>query len=329
LNSQGDQEPIRPFETITGDAVGYCIYCGGTDGLSKEHIVPYFLAGGFTLPKASCKECSKITQKFEEALSYTFFFALRRRYNIQRRSKRGSVSYPIILKQNGQDSKRSIPFSQLPAVVVWPFFDEPGILIGQNPNNTISGISFTISNVSDLFPGPHTDGTFEIEINLHYFLRLMAKIAHGMFIFNNKDPSWQPLLQDTIRFGYWIPFYVGNFTEQLAAFEPASPPPKASDLTPIRKIWSYVSRIQEDRDSEYLVTVIDPFLPGRSPRYEVVTARRPLPGWAILQNAKQMQLPISPQTQFISDPVRVVIEAETGDHRTNIPFGPRGDYGLS
>src|SRR5665213_1960681 len=59
-------DEIRMFrDAITFPPVGACIYCGATEGLTKEHIIPLGLGGQFVLPAASCPACSKITSDFE------------------------------------------------------------------------------------------------------------------------------------------------------------------------------------------------------------------------------------------------------------------------
>ncbi len=77
----------QDYHTYT--PVGRCIYCGTTEGtLSKEHIVPYALNGNWVLPKASCKKCSAITQKYEDACLRIMFKPLRTRLGMQSRRRR-------------------------------------------------------------------------------------------------------------------------------------------------------------------------------------------------------------------------------------------------
>lgn len=45
--------------------IGKCIYCGSTDNLTREHVVPRGLGGPWLLLKASCKKCARITSDFE------------------------------------------------------------------------------------------------------------------------------------------------------------------------------------------------------------------------------------------------------------------------
>jgi hypothetical protein len=45
--------------------VGKCIYCGSQHNLTTEHALPESLNGDLELAAASCKQCSKITGRFE------------------------------------------------------------------------------------------------------------------------------------------------------------------------------------------------------------------------------------------------------------------------
>jgi 5-methylcytosine-specific restriction endonuclease McrA len=42
-----------------------CIYCGRTDGLTEEHVVPFALGGNLIIPDASCPSCRDMTSAFE------------------------------------------------------------------------------------------------------------------------------------------------------------------------------------------------------------------------------------------------------------------------
>jgi 5-methylcytosine-specific restriction endonuclease McrA len=43
--------------TVIGD-VGRCIYCGSSDSLQKEHVIPLALQGHLVLARASCPRCA-------------------------------------------------------------------------------------------------------------------------------------------------------------------------------------------------------------------------------------------------------------------------------
>ena len=54
-------ETLEQMDGRTYPPVGRCIYCGSTDTLTDEHIIPLALNGTGLLPKSSCVACAKIT----------------------------------------------------------------------------------------------------------------------------------------------------------------------------------------------------------------------------------------------------------------------------
>lgn len=62
---QGSLEGIGDLAKLSYPPVGHCIYCSGTDNLTREHIVPFGLNRNAVLPAASCARCRQITSAFE------------------------------------------------------------------------------------------------------------------------------------------------------------------------------------------------------------------------------------------------------------------------
>ena len=65
--------------------VGRCIYCGATDELTDEHIIPFSLGGVLILDKASCngtKGCNKKTHKFEGVVARQIFGKFRAKHKL-------------------------------------------------------------------------------------------------------------------------------------------------------------------------------------------------------------------------------------------------------
>src|SRR5438876_10039435 len=62
---QGSLEGIGDLAKLSYPPVGHCIYCSGTDNLTREHIVPFGLHGNAVLPAASCASCRQLTSAFE------------------------------------------------------------------------------------------------------------------------------------------------------------------------------------------------------------------------------------------------------------------------
>lgn len=60
------QGVVDHYVSLQGRETGECIYCGKRDApLGTEHAVPYGLNGPWTLLRASCDACAKITSRFE------------------------------------------------------------------------------------------------------------------------------------------------------------------------------------------------------------------------------------------------------------------------
>lgn len=65
-----------------------CIYCGKTNVfLGDEHIIPFSLDGAWIIPKASCKDCERITSKFEMSVARDMYLQLRTKEGFQTRRK--------------------------------------------------------------------------------------------------------------------------------------------------------------------------------------------------------------------------------------------------
>ena len=96
-NPMRQKLPVHP--EIQYRPAGKCIYCGATENLSNEHIVPYSAGGNWLLPKASCASCAKITGAFEGEFSRTILGPLRMLYDMPtRRPKERPRHLPLKVK---------------------------------------------------------------------------------------------------------------------------------------------------------------------------------------------------------------------------------------
>src|SRR5205814_3072492 len=77
--------------------IGECIYCGSTDDLTNEHIVPFGLSGTVGLVKASCKSCAAATSAIEGRLLRGHWRAYRKLLGLKTRSDY-PTHYPIKVK---------------------------------------------------------------------------------------------------------------------------------------------------------------------------------------------------------------------------------------
>lgn len=108
---------------------GRCIYCGSTDALTDEHIIPLALNGTGTLPKSSCVVCAKITGAFEQRVLRGALWPLRVATQMKSRSKHKDAprSRSIqVTNSAGADSTKGIGFGETPFTVTFPILWSPG-----------------------------------------------------------------------------------------------------------------------------------------------------------------------------------------------------------
>jgi hypothetical protein len=167
--------------------VGHCVYCGCAQDLSREHIIPLGLYGGFILPDASCAKCRKTTGKFEQHCMEGMFGLARERLRMaSNRHKQNRKKFYINKTIKGVRKKVAAKTEELPSYMVLPLFWTPSTLL----INKIISIPLTIhghafyqiqDNSTELL---HMHGPFSIDIpyNLESFARMLAKIAHCLAV---------------------------------------------------------------------------------------------------------------------------------------------------
>lgn len=90
--------------------VGKCIYCGSTENLGNEHIIPYGLNGQWILPKSSCEICAKITAEFEKDVLRGMFLEARTSLGLKTRNKEHRPALlPLITKKDGKEEVLLLP----------------------------------------------------------------------------------------------------------------------------------------------------------------------------------------------------------------------------
>src|SRR6266478_5809071 len=102
--------PEEIENTTRAPSAGLCIYCGRTEELTDEHVVPFALGGNLILPDASCSECNKITSAFEQRVLRGFMQHARVAGHFPtRRPKERPTTIPIEIKQDGQFKTVRLP----------------------------------------------------------------------------------------------------------------------------------------------------------------------------------------------------------------------------
>jgi hypothetical protein len=162
-----------------------CIYCGDTDGLSDEHIVPAGLNGQYVLENASCERCRVEIGRFEgRYLNSIRPFRDAHRLGAGRQKARRQTA-PLIATIDGKPQLVRLPFKDHPNVAELAVFRRAGVLarpysdsslqregdpvqIGFGPNPLDVARRLGASEVG-FVQNPHDED----------FARMLAKIAYG------------------------------------------------------------------------------------------------------------------------------------------------------
>lgn len=159
--------------------------------LSDEHIIPYGLNGNLVLPKASCKECAKITSSAELRVLRGFLNNGRRALGIESRHKKRSKpkAAPVkLITENGYIDGES-PFDSGIHTIHLPIFATPLTLGGQSKDDNLDSIDirgFDTIQFGHNIPTikGQTPHGIQIKTRVHIwaFIQVLAKIAYSYHI---------------------------------------------------------------------------------------------------------------------------------------------------
>jgi len=115
-----------PLQTSVIGDVRRCIYCGSSDSLQKEHVIPLALQGHFVLDHASCRRCAVITGRMEQEMLRGWFLAPRTTLQLKtRRPKERPTALPGIVRRAGVDEEAMVPIDAYPSALIFPLFAPP------------------------------------------------------------------------------------------------------------------------------------------------------------------------------------------------------------
>ena len=174
--------------------VGKCIYCGATENLHDEHCIPESLNGLHILGKGSCRECGKITSRFEGDYARASLLAVRTVLNMKskRSKKKRPTTFATIFKRDGSEETVDVPIEDsypiMPLVEVGPPGCYPTV---RHPLGLKSGECRI--HLFRVRPEAHLDkllkkyeadsADIEYRINVNGFLRMIAKIAYSSVVY--------------------------------------------------------------------------------------------------------------------------------------------------
>lgn len=199
---------VPKAETKILATIGKCIYCGSRENLSKEHIIPYGLGGNLVLSKASCRNCAKITSRFEMDVLRKQFITLRSARKLPtRRMLPKEFDVEALVKSKSQTETTQISPEYLP--IFFPLYDPPAFFDNRPvvEGVAIRGIHHAFNrNLTEHLKGREID---EITHSTAYvggsFERLLAKAAYGHAVYRHGV--------DTIKEKLIVPVILGKDVE--------------------------------------------------------------------------------------------------------------------
>ncbi len=185
-------------------AVNSCIYCGSTDDLTDEHIVPFALNGLSVLPKSSCKSCSAITSAFEGRCARIMYGNFRIINNVQTRRRKERPKTIKALLQGSQNEPIDIPIENCVGTLPWVHFLPAGIF--RKPpikEDHWAGSRLEVHSFMPRDPSPMRDVdfgqvSFVQRFDVDSLALTLARVAHALAVANFGVDFFEP----------WLPPYI-------------------------------------------------------------------------------------------------------------------------
>lgn len=236
------------------------MYCGSSERLSREHIVPYGLGGPGAIPRSSCQSCATITGRFEREVLRGPLWGLRAYLRLStRRPTQMLRKLPLTVIRQGHEEKVLVPIQDHPIILFFPRFAIPSYLTGVHVKGiTIKGgatynFGKPIKNVLEDLDADDlsiTDTSKPVA-----FARMIARIAWATAVAHgSRDRLHTGLVHAILRCPNQIGRWVGTYTDPLDA--------SAGLLHEIR--------LREDSDRGILFADVQLFSNAKTPRYCVV-----------------------------------------------------------
>lgn len=148
----------KPPKRNVCDPVQCCIYCGARGiRLSDEHIIPAGLNGTWTIPKASCPSCSKITGEIERVVLRGSLLGPRAALDFFTRDPNDR---PKSLPMSINDQELYVDTNQHPVNLTLLEFVPPGIWAGKIYEPGVHLVGYAVYSSLDRFVNLIQNRTF-------------------------------------------------------------------------------------------------------------------------------------------------------------------------
>lgn len=207
--------------------VGKCIYCGSTENLGNEHIIPFGLNGQWILPKSSCNKCGEITAKFEKELLRGPFLEARTSLGLKTRNKEHRPErLPLKVKKDGKEEVLLLPPKEHFPTICFLEYPLPAYIDGRSYETGVGKRAYSFIGLSEPDEFVKKHGPIELEIrsmfdNIESFPRFLAKIAYGFIVAHFGLDSLEESFLPKIITGEdkQIAKYVGTFDDKIMRAE--------------------------------------------------------------------------------------------------------------
>ncbi len=166
--------------------IGRCVYCGSTDNLSNEHIVPHGLKGPWQLLKGSCKVCNQVTSAFERSVLREQFIVPRAvldlpTYHPKNRPKK----FTFEVEKDGRKEKVILPITDAPPIFIMLDLEKPRYIANYDYGKGVMVKGYSLHGPSQARLKAKLDIqgiSLTTSFSGNCFERMLAKIAYGMII---------------------------------------------------------------------------------------------------------------------------------------------------
>jgi len=216
--------PLQDMSALRPDPAGACIYCGASERLSTEHILPYGLSGPATIPQASCPACARITGAVEGTVLRGAMWPLRVFRDLKSRTKHRDAPKNVSLTlvyEDGREELIDVPSAEAPIIFAFPVFAPPAIILPDGYSSDIRlrawhTMAFGDRHIALLRRYGATSLKATQETTPVTFARMIAKIGYAMAYadgslarLTKRFPVVPAILGETNDIGRWV----GSYTD--------------------------------------------------------------------------------------------------------------------
>ncbi|WP_287118998.1 hypothetical protein [Mesorhizobium sp.] len=195
---------------------GRCIYCGSTDELTNEHVIPFALAANSVIYlDASCKACAAIIQPYEQDVLRKQLGVFRAQVDAPTRNKKARIKdvdvHFVEVDDMGRQIRdlgfRNFPVGELPLTLnLWQLPEarilRPDAVAGDDHGRAWSFTEMAVADRINRSVAQETGSKHVAmklgNVNRSNFLRFLAKTAHAFAVMTLDPDSFRPFLTDLI-----------------------------------------------------------------------------------------------------------------------------------